>query len=248
MNKYKAKLYLSWIFSNSQSIRWRTQGKILSTISKKNRLKIKTALDVGCGGGFYAIHNHLKYKTPTTLCDYSAVLLQLAKEHVSSAGLISLASFEQCSAEKLPFQAETFDFIQCMEVLEHLLNPLKALQEFHRVAVPSASLVVSVPHPPEWIKNTGHIVEGYTEPEICALIEMAGWKIEETEYCLLFLSRIIIFINSILCIPLPVNFLIILENFVPRKIRRFFLPYNTVIYAKKFTNTKNISTPRYGIE
>src|SRR5688572_29947198 len=120
---YFRKRALALLFANNQSIRWPTQGRILRRAAGEFRRPGMLALDVGCGGGTYAIENHLLHGVPTMLCDYSAELLALARQQVISLEQSAPAHFAQCSAEELPFPDGTYDFIQCMEVLEHLHRP-----------------------------------------------------------------------------------------------------------------------------
>ena len=211
-SSYRVKRLLGFLFSNSQSLRWVTQGPILRRAAKEFRRPGIRALDVGCGGGSYAIENHLRHGTPATLCDYSTELLELARQQVASANVPGSAEFAECSAESLPFPDGNFDFIQCMEVLEHLHHPEKALAEFRRVARPGARLVLTVPHPPEWYPNPGHVVEGYRAAKITRLLEAAGWNVVRVEYCILILSRLVIGLLLFLRIPLPLNPLVALEN------------------------------------
>ncbi len=229
---YSLKRALGFILSNSQTTRWATQGCILrKAVSEFRRPGIR-ALDVGCGGGSYAIENHLKHGTPTMLCEYSAHLLAMARRQVSDAGVSASAEFTECSADALPFGNQEFDFIQCMEVLEHLHNPDKALAEFRRVARPGARLVISVPHPPEWFPNEGHVVEGYRAEEITRLVESCGWRVIRTEYCMLILTRLVVALYQLLRFPLPLNPLLALENLVPAGWRLNLLPYDIVVVAE----------------
>jgi ubiquinone/menaquinone biosynthesis C-methylase UbiE len=233
LKTYRAKRLLAFLIANSQSIRWATQGRILSRAVREFRKEGAKVLDVGCGGGSYAIENHLRHGISTTLCDYSEELLALARAQVSEAGVASGADFAQCSAEELPFSDGTFDFIQCMEVLEHLRHPERALAEFRRVARDGAHLIVSVPHPPEWFPNDGHVVEGYDSAEISKLLTDAGWRVIRVEYCMLIVSRCVIAINRLVSIPLPLNPLVALENLVPASWRKFLLPYDIVVLAER---------------
>ena len=228
---YRVKRLLGFLIANSQSIRWATQGRILARLARHFRNPGTKALDVGCGGGSYAIECHLRHGVNTTLCDYSEGLLALARIQVGQAGVSAQAEFVQCSAENLPFPDEAYDFIQCMEVLEHLQHPERALAEFRRVSRKGAHIVVSVPHPPEWFANEGHVVEGYKEAEICKLMSDAGWRVIHVEYCMLIISRCVIALNHWLSIPLPLNPIVALENFVPRGLRPWLLPYDIVVSA-----------------
>ena len=229
---YSAKRRLGHLFSNSQSLRWQTQGRILRRAANETRHVGMRALDVGCGGGSYAIENHLRHGTRTMLCEYSPEHLELTRKQVASAGVADLAEFAACSAEELPFGDAEFDFIQCMEVLEHIHHPEKALAEFRRVARPGARLVVSVPHPPEWHPNPQHLVEGYRAEEICKLVEAAGWRVVRVEHCMLILSRLVMALLQKVRVPLPLNPLLALENLVPERWRMKFLPYDVVVVAE----------------
>ncbi len=50
-----------------------------------------------------------------------------------------------CDASNLPFKNEFFDCGLCLEVLEHVVNPNKVLQETHRVLRTEGKLIISVP-------------------------------------------------------------------------------------------------------
>jgi 2-polyprenyl-3-methyl-5-hydroxy-6-metoxy-1,4-benzoquinol methylase len=230
---YRAKRVLGLLFANSQSVRWFTQGRILGRATAEFRRPGIRALDVGCGGGIYAIEHHLRRGTPAMLCDYDGNLLAMARRQVAESGVSTPAEFTECSAETLPFGDGEFDFIQCMEVIEHLHHPDRAVAEFWRVARNGARLVISVPHPPEWFPNPGHVVEGYRAPEITRLVEAAGWRVIRIEYCMLILTRLVGVLLQWLRIPIPLNPLLALENLVPGALRRRLLPYDIVVVAEK---------------
>jgi SAM-dependent methyltransferase len=66
----------------------------------------------------------------------------LAREKVPAAEL------RRAGAERLPFGNDTFEYVTCIEVLEHLppeLRPL-AFQEMRRVLQPGGKLILTVPH------------------------------------------------------------------------------------------------------
>lgn len=233
LKRYQSKRLLGVLFSNSQSIRWATQGRILADAAQEFRRAGLRAIDVGCGGGSYAIEHHLRHGTPTMLCDYSEDLLSLARQQVADISLSVAAEFVRCSAERLPFPDGSYDFIQCMEVLEHLHQPEVALAEFRRVARPGARLVISVPHPPEWFHNEGHVVEGYTKAAITKLVSDSGWRVIRVEYCMLIFTRLVLAIQQLLPTPLPLIPIIQLENLVPRAWRRYLLPYDIVVVAER---------------
>jgi len=46
-------------------------------------------------------------------------------------------------AHSLPFENEKFEVILCTELLEHLYNPFKAIEEMHRVLKPGGKLILT---------------------------------------------------------------------------------------------------------
>jgi SAM-dependent methyltransferase len=89
-------------------------------------------------------------------------------------------------SEGLPFSDGAFDFVFCIEVLEHVPNPFGALSEMYRVLGPGGVAVISVPNPyhvKELIWNLfripdrqGHIF-GWTRQTMTKLGEMNGFRL-----------------------------------------------------------------------
>jgi 2-polyprenyl-3-methyl-5-hydroxy-6-metoxy-1,4-benzoquinol methylase len=52
-----------------------------------------------------------------------------------------------CIAEELPFEDGMFNVVVCTEVMEHLLDPSKALSEMNRVLNIGGNLIISTPNP-----------------------------------------------------------------------------------------------------
>jgi hypothetical protein len=79
MASYPANRPLGLEFANSQSVRWLTQGRVLREAATEFRRLGMRALDVGCGGGSYAIENHLRQGTPAMLCDFDADVVTMSR-------------------------------------------------------------------------------------------------------------------------------------------------------------------------
>jgi SAM-dependent methyltransferase len=92
------------------------------------------------------------------------------------------------SLTELPFADATFDGVLCTEVLEHIPDHAKAARELARVAKKGATLLVSVPMPPA-PPDENHVREGYTFDEMRALLEPAGFVVEDHAECLHDLMR-----------------------------------------------------------
>ena len=90
-------------------------------------------LDVGCGPG--TISADLAALVPqgeVVAIDSGTEAIEKAKNVAFERGLSNL-HFEVGDANKLRFEAETFDVVHSHQVLQHLSEPVHALQEWKRV-------------------------------------------------------------------------------------------------------------------
>lgn len=98
--------------------------------------KPKTLLDAGCGDGT------LVRKLVGTVPDITAVdIASSAFTGVEQSGI----RFMQMNIEKLDFADRTYDAVVCVETLEHVLDPLRALSELRRVLTPGGTLILTYP-------------------------------------------------------------------------------------------------------
>lgn len=112
-----------------------------SLISLIEPLSPKTILDVGCGEGFILNELTLKHVGQKIEgVDNSKTALSLGKK------LFPRLSLKYADIYHLPYQNNSFDLVVCLEVLEHLKNPEKALDEILRVS--KGSVIISVPNEP----------------------------------------------------------------------------------------------------
>lgn len=64
--------------------------------------------------------------------------------------------------KELPFADRSFDYITCLEGLEHIENPQQAIREFARLLRPGGQLVVSVPNILNVEERLKWLLYGYT--------------------------------------------------------------------------------------
>jgi SAM-dependent methyltransferase len=91
-------------------------------------------------------------------------------------------------SEGLPFPDASFEFVFCIEVLEHVPNPFGALTEMHRVLRSGGVAIISVPNPyhiKERLWNLfripdrqGHIYS-WTRQTMTKLGEMNGFRLTD---------------------------------------------------------------------
>ena len=63
---------------------------------------------------------------------------------------------------QLPFEDSSFDYITCVEGLEHIENPQQAMREFARMLRPGGHLIVSVPNILNIEERLKWLIHGYT--------------------------------------------------------------------------------------
>lgn len=62
----------------------------------------------------------------------------------------------------LPFDNHSFDFVTCLEGLEHIENPQQAIREFARVLRPGGTVIVSIPNILNIEERLKWLLYGYT--------------------------------------------------------------------------------------
>jgi ubiquinone/menaquinone biosynthesis C-methylase UbiE len=95
--------------------------------------KGKQCLDVGCGGGRYTIAMGRLGAIQVVGCDISDDGLADARSR--AVGMANV-TFERASAQDLPFDDGSFDFVCCSGVLHHTTDAHKGLDELARVLRP----------------------------------------------------------------------------------------------------------------
>lgn len=114
-----------------------------------------------------------------------------ANKHWKGSGKMKFAVGD---AHNLKFKPETFDAVFCLEVLEHVHNPLKVLNEFKRVLKRGGYGVFLVPsdsplfrfvwflwlnfYPRGWVWRDTHI-KTYRNSYLPKVCKKAGFKIEK---------------------------------------------------------------------
>jgi ubiquinone/menaquinone biosynthesis C-methylase UbiE len=63
---------------------------------------------------------------------------------------------------ELPFADQSFDYVTCLEGLEHIENPQQAIREFARVLRPGGRVIVSVPNILNIEERLKWLLHGYT--------------------------------------------------------------------------------------
>jgi len=103
---------------------------VWSYVGKQSRV-----LDVGCGSSPV-----ITRFSGAVGIDVNEGKLLFMKERRSDT------SFVRASGDHIPFGANTFDCILCLEVIEHVYNPVALFQEMNRVLVPRGKFILATPN------------------------------------------------------------------------------------------------------
>jgi ubiquinone/menaquinone biosynthesis C-methylase UbiE len=111
---------------------------------------VSSMLDAGCGEG------HALARLDDIVPD-KLIGIDVDKDAVKTArDRFPAYNFKTCSVYDLPFNDNRFELITCLEVLEHLREPVIALRELERVA--SKWILISVPFEP--VFQLGNLCRG----------------------------------------------------------------------------------------
>lgn len=101
----------------------------------------KSVIDIGCGGGILA-ESMARCGATVTALDMAADSLEVARLHALEAGVE--VNYQQATAEDYAAaHAANFDVVTCMEMLEHVPDPMSVIQACADLAKPGATLFFS---------------------------------------------------------------------------------------------------------
>jgi len=113
-------------------LQWK--ARILSAL----KLSGKNLLDVGCGNGELAAVLLDRFEVFGADISDNA-LLQAARIGVKTSQF-------DANRDQLPYPDKSFDNVMCLDVLEHILDPVAFLKEISRVLAQGGTLLVCVPN------------------------------------------------------------------------------------------------------
>lgn len=101
----------------------------------------KTVIDIGCGGGILA-ESMARSGADVTGLDMAEDSLNVARLHALEAGVT--LNYQQATAEHYAAAyGAQFDVVTCMEMLEHVPEPMSVIQACADLAKPGATLFFS---------------------------------------------------------------------------------------------------------
>lgn len=97
-------------------------------------------LEIAPGPGYLSIELARLGRFRVTGLDLSADMVRIARENAARAQVS--ADFVQGNSASLPFPADTFDFLVCRAAFKNFAQPVRALEEMHRVLRPGGRALI----------------------------------------------------------------------------------------------------------
>ena len=116
---------------------------VQAIIASLHLLPGSRGLDAGCGIGLQAMQlaQAVGPQGHVTGLDFSAALLEIARELTGEAGLADRVSFQEGSWDQIPCEEKTFDWAWSMDAAGYApQRPVTTVRELVRVIKPGASL------------------------------------------------------------------------------------------------------------
>ena len=134
----------------------------------------KEALDVGCGWGGKAIYyaEHFKLKSIHGF-DIPKAYDPDVPSRFASAKKLTNCFFEIGYAENMPYQNNLFDIVLMEDVLEHVGDPKKVIQECYRVLKPGGKIIIKFPSFKSMFAH--HLDRAISLPALHYILPMKIW-------------------------------------------------------------------------
>ena len=134
-------------------------------------------LDVGClNGNFYDFINTNKHKIKTfSGIDISEKLIEVAKKRFPEQ------KWKVADCHSLPFDDNSFDVVTALEIIEHIEEPEKMLQEMMRVTRPNGSVIITTPNN-NFVKDAAHIWS-YSTSDIFDMLSKISKNVQVMKIC-----------------------------------------------------------------
>ncbi len=99
-----------------------------------------TVLEVAPGPGYFAIELAKLGGWQITGLDISQTFVEIAQRNAAQVGV--RADFRLGNASEMPFERDQFDFLFCRAAFKNFSQPVRALQEMHRVLKPGGRVLI----------------------------------------------------------------------------------------------------------
>jgi len=178
-------------------------------------------LDIGCGEKPY-----LDIFSPHTV-SYTGIDIPQSLHKKDAVDIFA-------NAHHLPFKKDTFDTVLCLEILEHVKQPLEVLKEIHRILKPGCVLVLSAPQN-YWLHNDPKDFYRFTQQGLIELVEgQAGFTINYVHSLGGTREFLVDFVCKYILMKLNTG---MLGKIIPATLKKLIVTLPQILYLKLFKNT-----------
>mgnify|MGYP001943876164 CR=1 FL=1 len=181
---FKAEYFDDLVRVEEHNFWFRARNKLIAWAFGKYAHPVDDVLEIGCGNGY--VLSGLQKAFPKARLSGSEIFLNglhFAAQRLPNVTLM------QMDARDIPF-ANHFDVIGAFDVLEHIQEDEKVLEQVHNALKPSGRIILSVPqHMWLWSVTDDYAchVRRYTAHELKTKLETAGFDIERSTSFVFFL-------------------------------------------------------------
>ena len=122
-----------------------SRGRVKKIIKETANLKRKKVADVGCEAGHVSIQLAKKgaYVTSFDICKPA---LELFQKKIKNSPLRTNINIVLGMIQTTPLKSNSFDYVICTEVIEHVPYLEKSLFEMKRILKPGGKLIITFPN------------------------------------------------------------------------------------------------------
>lgn len=113
----------------------------IAYVDRRAPLKAKSVLDVGCGGGL-ASEAMAKLGARVTGLDLGEQTLEVAKLHALGSG-VAISYLRESAEEHSRTHEGGYDVVTCLEMLEHVPNPVSVIDSLAKLVRPGGDVFLS---------------------------------------------------------------------------------------------------------
>ena len=160
---------------------------ILKSVLRRFVKRARVAVDVGCGSGMnmHLLSHHAEFVIGL---DSSSTALESAAPHEGRTA--------RADGQEIPLADSSVDILSALDVLEHMDDDMRALDEFRRVLRTDGYLLVTVPaYRFLWSEHDEALMHRrrYIASELHAKLNHSGFRVLKRTYAVFFLFFPIVF-------------------------------------------------------
>jgi SAM-dependent methyltransferase len=174
---YNPEHYVSLAALEATNFWFQARNDLILWAFRKYFPEAKAYLEVGCGTGF--VLGAIAEAFPGMEVQGSEIYVEglgFAKSRVGKARLF------QMDATQIPYR-EAFDVIGAFDVIEHIEDDVRVLEQMNLALRPGGGILLTVPQH-QWLwsaqDDVAHHVRRYTREELCRKVEAAGFRVAWT--------------------------------------------------------------------